>query len=431
MPFCILVLSVLICIFLFHLFLVPSSPDSSILHQLESNATDANVHQDAAPSLELNYLGVARSSQFPPYQQFDDSVYADVCFFLQLSESSIKLAPRLLRRVWHPDNVIIVHIDTKVNDSLVLEFNNSIASADARGNVHMLHRETVTYAGISLLLNTLNAMEFALQLEQTWDYFINLSGSDYPLVSVDNIRNILGQPRILLQRVSFVQLCCGPQFWAKLKRYRFHLVFLDSALGLAPSVPGSSVHGRRTQVKRLKQPRPKSASNLDVQFVHSEAWVIAHRIMVHKATRSAYARRLLALLTNSFDPEEHFFAMLMWNTKLNRTTARQSLRKVFWNVKGKKAGQHPFFVDVLKSDDGDYLLWKHISRAPDFFTRKFKHQDSQLMDRIDAKLSGVAPERKNETSVRRMLARVRTHAMCLADIERHWFSSSFNPCHGV
>lgn len=373
-----------------------------------------------APALkpvEVNKLGVARSSQFPAYDVYDSSAEANIVFFLQLSESSLALAPRLLKRLWHPRNQFLVHIDAKAGDAAVQRF---MADPRAR-HVHYLPRETITYAGVSMLLNTLAAMEHALWLDAPWDYFINVSGSDYPLVPAANIRRLLGQPRILRQGVSFLQLSPDPAFWARLRKSRFDSQYVDPALGQPPD---SRVH---TELRRTKLLQPQT-QRLGVRFVHAEAWVTAHRTLVVEAARGAYARKLLALLSTTMDPEEHFFAMLAWNTPaLNRTLAHHAGRSIFWRLHGVDSGQHPSYVDKSKETDGSYSFWNALVHSRSLFVRKFSEPDSPLMDLIDQKLSG-AHNNPDHKAVEERLRNVHRKTMCNADIERHWYNPIVHAC---
>jgi hypothetical protein len=43
----------------------------------------------------------------------------------------------------------------------------------------------VTYRGPTMLTTTLHAVAVLLRLRRRWDWFINLSASDYPLVTQD------------------------------------------------------------------------------------------------------------------------------------------------------------------------------------------------------------------------------------------------------
>lgn len=370
--------------------------------------------------LLLNADGVARSDQFPDYTMMDDTE-AHIAFFIQLSPATVRLAPRLIDKLWHTENVIVIHVDAKAPHAEYAQLRARFSGAPF-SNVHFLPREPITYMGVSMLLNTLSAMEFLLGLPQRWDYFINLSGSDYPTVSVHNMRRLLGQPRVLRQRVSFMQLAPSKSFWEDMKKSRFDMQFADPALGLAPRAPSVS-HDLVSTFKRHPL-----AARLGVTFLQAEAWIIGHRSLVRAAARGAFARRLLVLLSDMKDPEEHFFPMLAWNDPtLNRTLAHHAMRAVFWHLNGLSSGQHPFIVEDHVGEDGSFAFWPKIRRAPVLFARKFKTPDSPLMELIDRHKSGAHsdPDQKAVDASFRVL---RFMTMCHADVERHWNSNLVVPC---
>jgi protein xylosyltransferase len=54
------------------------------------------------------------------------------------------------------------------------------------GNVHVIAKSNlVTYKGPTMVASTLHAAAILLKESKDWDWFINLSGSDYPLVTQD------------------------------------------------------------------------------------------------------------------------------------------------------------------------------------------------------------------------------------------------------
>lgn len=141
-----------------------------------------------------------------------------IAFSIQVSWNNIEMVPRLMRAVYHPNNVYAVHFDAKIPTSKVQDCLIELArqhffrlTGDGLGaenatdemllnqtkyfpdNIHFVPRESVTYSGISVVLNTIRLMTYLLQHDETWEYYINLSGSDYPLVSPHFLRRLLGR----------------------------------------------------------------------------------------------------------------------------------------------------------------------------------------------------------------------------------------------
>lgn len=58
-------------------------------------------------------------------------------------------------------------------------------------NTYILDSENVVWGGYSMVQAELNGMQYLLSINAEWDFFINLSGQDYPLKSQKSIREFL------------------------------------------------------------------------------------------------------------------------------------------------------------------------------------------------------------------------------------------------
>lgn len=96
---------------------------------------------------------------------------------------------RTLRAVYHPRNQYVVHLDLEspVDERLELASRiNNDPMYSKTGNVYMITKANlVTYKGPTMVANTLHACAVLLKRSANWDWFINLSASDYPLVTQD------------------------------------------------------------------------------------------------------------------------------------------------------------------------------------------------------------------------------------------------------
>ena len=95
-----------------------------------------------------------------------------------------------------------------------------------------MNAETITYGGVTIVLNTISSMSFLLRLGRRWDYWINLSGNDYPLVAPTALRRILG--RTGKERLNFVEFNLKHGYPTKPKdltrQQRFYYGWFDTAL---------------------------------------------------------------------------------------------------------------------------------------------------------------------------------------------------------
>jgi beta-glucuronosyltransferase len=96
---------------------------------------------------------------------------------------------RTLLALYHPTNSYIVHLDRESpqeeRDALKAFVENHQLFKQI-GNVRMITKANlITYRGPTMVANTLHAAAMLLWEGGNWDWFINLSASDYPLVTQD------------------------------------------------------------------------------------------------------------------------------------------------------------------------------------------------------------------------------------------------------
>lgn len=405
--------------------LVSMNPRLTPLIAADGSHFLVDLRGNTAP-IDIRYTGVQSRLAVHAINRRVSRKGVPIAFFLQISQGNLVLLPRLLITLWHRDHIYLIHFDAKIPTEHLTQFEKVVASISIFDNVFILPSDAITYKGVSMLLNTLSAMEFLLSLpsRHRWTYFINLSGSDYPLVNSDTISHLLAQPQIVDRNLSFVQIATDKKFWQSMKESRFNFIYYDDALALH----NSSVSTNTSLLHTWKEHPLKH--NTGVQFLQAEAWIIAHRSFVQFSVRSNFARKLLLLLSMMQDPEEHFFAMLAWNNpRFNSSLAHHAFRAVYWELHGKMSGQHPYYIDQV-NESGIYPFWQnHIHTSPCFFARKVRQPQSRLLNRIDRHMSGthLSP---NMTSVTASHTTVRKFVQCISNV-RHPTQEirSYNMCY--
>ncbi|KAI0563289.1 Xylosyltransferase family GT14 [Gracilaria domingensis] len=270
-------------------------------------------------------------------------------------------------------------------------------------------REHVTYRGVTMILNNMAAISHLLAAGH-WDYFINLSGSDYPLVAPDVPRKILAMPHVRDRRSNFFIVSPKEQ-WSQTMEYRFERIAVDTALGMSEKPEDS-------QLVILDQTTPLF-SKINYEFVKGEGWLILTREACKFMTASPYARKMLLSMAFSQDASEHFYVSLFWNhPDFNKTIIPHSLRTVYWSIDGKNSGQHPYTIDQVRDPDGSYTVWKWLRTSPHWFARKFSVPESEIMDWIDNEMSGVGKD-VNEAAVEESTRRMEGHL--------HWLYGMMPP----
>ena len=114
-----------------------------------------------------------------------------IAYLISGSEGDGLCLRRTLKALYHPWNQYAVHLDLKASPEERLELMNFVKNESVFsrwGNVRVIVRANlVTYRGPTMVSNTLHAAAILMKEGGDWDWFINLSASDYPLVTQDGI----------------------------------------------------------------------------------------------------------------------------------------------------------------------------------------------------------------------------------------------------
>lgn len=94
----------------------------------------------------------------------------------------------MFQKIYTRDQFYLIHIDRKAKTELTEEIQQFLVHFP---NVYILESMNIVSGGFSMIQAEMNAMEYLLNVSHEWDYFINLSGEDYPLKSQNIIRKFL------------------------------------------------------------------------------------------------------------------------------------------------------------------------------------------------------------------------------------------------
>uniref|UniRef100_A0A453J449 Uncharacterized protein n=1 Tax=Aegilops tauschii subsp. strangulata TaxID=200361 RepID=A0A453J449_AEGTS len=113
---------------------------------------------------------------------------------------------RVLHALYHPRNLYVVHLDLESPAGERVELAARVGNSTVFqrfGNVEVIRRANmVTYRGPTMVANTLHACAVLLRRSRDWDWFINLSASDYPLMTQDDILHVFST---LPRNISFME----------------------------------------------------------------------------------------------------------------------------------------------------------------------------------------------------------------------------------
>lgn len=115
---------------------------------------------------------------------------ATFAYLISASSGDTMKLKRLILALYHPANHYLIHLDAAAPPHDHREIARFISGHHVFaqvGNVWIVNKgNLVTYRGPTMLATTLHGMSILLRTAE-WDWFINLSASDYPLLTQDGM----------------------------------------------------------------------------------------------------------------------------------------------------------------------------------------------------------------------------------------------------
>ncbi|KAL6529577.1 Beta-glucuronosyltransferase GlcAT14A [Orobanche gracilis] len=271
---------------------------------------------------------------------------------------------RTLRAVYHPRNQYILHMDLEASPrerlNLTMSVRNDPTFSEVENVRVMAQSNLVTYKGPTMIACTLQAVAILLKDSLNWDWFINLSASDYPLVTQDDLLYVLSN---VSRNLNFIE---HTQIYGWKLNQRAKPIIIDPGLYLS----------KKSSIAWTTQRRSVPTS---FKLFTGSAWVILTRSFVEYCILGwdNLPRKILMYYTNFISSPEGYFHTVICNTREFRHTAiNHDLHYIAWDTPPK---QHPRSLTIK---DFDRMI---NSSSP--FARKFP-KDDPVLDKIDKELLG-------------------------------------------
>ncbi|KAL2319490.1 hypothetical protein Fmac_028459 [Flemingia macrophylla] len=269
---------------------------------------------------------------------------------------------RVLQAVYHPRNYYLLHLDLEASDAERLELAKYVKSEAvfaAFRNVMVVGKpDLVTHKGPTMIASTLHGIALLLKRLPHWDWFLNLSASDYPLLSQDDILHIFS---FLPKDLNFIEHTSNIG-WKEYQRAR--PIIIDPGL----------YHSKKSGVYWAKEKRSVPSS---FKLFTGSPWVVLTKSFLEFCVWGwdNLPRTLLMYYTNFLSSPEGYFHTVICNHKdYQNTTINYDLHYIRWDIPPK---QSPMFLKLEHFED------MVNSGAP--FARKFT-KDEPVLDKIDKEL---------------------------------------------
>ncbi|XP_062841097.1 xylosyltransferase 2 [Trichomycterus rosablanca] len=294
-----------------------------------------------------------------------------VAFVLMVHGRSVRQLKRLLKAIYHKDHFYYMHVDKRSN----YMHREVLLMAEQYSNVRATPWRMVTiWGGASLLKAYLLSMQDLLSmLDWKWDFFINLSATDFPTRTNDEL-------------VAFLSLNHDKNF---LKSHGRENARFIKKQGLDRLFHECDNHmwrlGERTIPEGLDVSGGSDWFSLTRRFVE---YVVNSKNELVMGLKQFYTYALL--------PAESFFHTVLGNSHMCDTLVDNNLRVTNWNRKLGCKCQYKHIVDWCGCSPNDFkpadLIRIQQLTRPTFFARKFESTVNQeAIDILDTHLYGHHP----------------------------------------
>jgi len=261
---------------------------------------------------------------------------------------------RLFKAIYDPKNHYLIHLDKGADRELheeVEEFINDFP------NTYLLESESVVWGGYSMVHVELSWIKYLINKALDWDFFINLSGQDYPLKSQEDINEFLAKNR----NNSFLkvdnQLEERPDTMNRIENF-----FTDD---------GNTVS---------EKPNSKRVYLKDVIPYIGGQWMILTRKCCDFICNSGESQKFEDFYLNTLIADEAFFQTLLMNSSFDGKIINNDKRAIIWVPDWTIKLRPKTFI----KDDIVFL-----QSAGNLFARKFDDNiDPDIINNLNLKMNG-------------------------------------------
>lgn len=300
---------------------------------------------------------------------------ARIFYLLQLHGRAVQQILRLFRAIYNPSHFYYLHVDA-YSDYL----HHSLLPLEAKYKNVVLARDRyrTMWGGISLLEMVLSAMREALWgVDWEWDYFINLSGADFPLRTNEQLTQLLAAQ-------------IGENF---LKSNKGKLDEFIRKQGIDQSFIQCDDHMWNIGHRKLPE---------GIVMDGGSDWVILHRDFIRYVltTDNVIVTGLETIYKHTLLPVESYFHTIIRNSIYCHMHVKDSLRLVNWNHKLGCKCQYKHIVDWCSCSPNNIRIGqlRKLIDQPNYlvFARKFESiVDNAILNTLESYITSQPPQLTN------------------------------------
>lgn len=209
----------------------------------------------------------------------------------------------LIQAIYSTRHIYLLHVDAKA-DAEVSRMVHQLSIMNE--NVKLLPSRSVGWACWSMVQVELDAISSLLQMDQDWQYYINLSGQDMPLASQRQIEQVLDQAG----RQNYVSVYGGPLTLEE--RGADSRYFIEDC-------------GRTFFSSDRREPW-ESYFVSDCKPYNGSQWKIVTRDFCEYSVSSSLSYDLIDYFKYTYLPDERFFQTLIMNSSFKESHVNANFR---------------------------------------------------------------------------------------------------------
>lgn len=282
---------------------------------------------------------------------------------------------RLFRAIYDPKNYYLIHVDKRAGRDMHKNISTFLADFT---NASLLKSQNVVWGGYSMVETELRGIKKLLRLSKKWDFFINLSGQDFPLKSQPFIKSFLKDNKGKDFMKISNQAEERPNTLNRIQNY-----FTEASDGF------TGIPFKRDYLANV------------TPYIGGQ-WKILSRDCCEFICTSRKVARFKKYYRNTLIPDESFFQTVLMNTKYAKTMINDDMRAIIWipdialklhsKIFGDKdtqslvaSGKIKLRPKIYTTKDMPFLL---SSKA--LFARKFDEiVDEKVIGLLENNLSGL------------------------------------------
>ncbi|MDQ1859066.1 beta-1,6-N-acetylglucosaminyltransferase [Chryseobacterium sp. WLY505] len=277
----------------------------------------------------------------PRISESHSGPHVRIAYFIMIHHKP-EVFKSMFEKIYTRDQFYLIHIDKKAKQEFIEEIQLYIVHFP---NVYILDSMNIVSGGFNIVQAELNAMEFLLNVSKEWDYFINLSGEDYPLKSQNIIRKFLTTNKGRNYLFYYDQKFYRPD---TLKRIQNHFTELAYVI--------SSFIYKRSFMKDV------------IPYIGGK-WFMFTRETCLFLTNNKMVMDFEDYYLHTFLPADSFFQTVLMNTSFNDIIVNDDKRAVLETSFFQNTQNTFNYIQSLKS--GNQLFIRKVNKKTDESIRKY------------------------------------------------------------